>query len=109
MSTMTLDEWISKFDNEEVDKLSQMEQLELRDMLIQLLWYKTGGNVHYEESKSPQTHDKQYYEKIIKDAYGSKKWLETVEEGIQFTDTLRALFGIKPCNKKEINNNGKVF
>lgn len=100
MSTMMLDEWISKLDNEEVDKLSQMEQLELRDMLIQLLWYKAGGNVHCEEFKPSQTNDQQHYEKIIKDAYGSKKGLETVEEGIHFTDTLRALFGIKLCNKK---------
>ena len=37
---MTLNEWISKLDNEDVDKLSRMEQLELKDMLIQLLGYK---------------------------------------------------------------------
>ncbi len=59
-----------------------------------------GKNAYYEESKSSQTKDRQYYEKIIKDAYGSKKGLETVEEGIRFTDTLRALFCIKPYNKK---------
>lgn len=59
-----------------------------------------GGNVHCEGSKSSQTNDRQYYEKIIKDAYESKKGLETVEEGMRFTDTLRALFGIGLCNKK---------
>ena len=37
---MTLDEWISKFDNEECDKLSQMEQIEIRDMLIELKWLR---------------------------------------------------------------------
>lgn len=33
---MTIEEWISKFDNEECDKLSQMEQIEIKDMLIEL-------------------------------------------------------------------------
>ena len=33
---MMIDEWINKFDNEECDKLSQMEQIEIRDMLIEL-------------------------------------------------------------------------
>lgn len=33
---MTIDEWISRFDNEECDKLSQMEQIEIKDMLIKL-------------------------------------------------------------------------
>ena len=47
-----------------------------------------GGNVHCEEYKSSQTNDRQYYEKIIKDAYESKNGLETVEEGIRFMDTL---------------------
>lgn len=40
---MTLDEWISKFDNEECNKLSQMEQIEVRDMLIELKEYKERG------------------------------------------------------------------
>ena len=40
MRTMTLDEWISRFDNEEADKLTQNEQIEIRDMLIELLNYK---------------------------------------------------------------------
>lgn len=59
-----------------------------------------GGSVHCRESKSSRANDRQYYEKVIKDAYESEKGLETVEEGIRFTDTLRTLFGIKPCNKK---------
>lgn len=59
-----------------------------------------GGNVHCEEYKSSQTNDRQYYEKIIKDAYESKKGLETVEEGARFTDALRALFGVKSYNEK---------
>jgi len=59
-----------------------------------------GGSVHCEECKSSQTNDRQYYEKVIKDAYESKKGLETVEEGIHFTDALRALFGTKLYNKK---------
>ena len=58
------------------------------------------GSVHCGESKSSQANDRQYYEKVIKDAYESEKGLETVEEGIRFTDTLRTLFGIKPCSKK---------
>ena len=33
---MTIDTWISRFDNEEVGKLSQDEQIEIRDMLIEL-------------------------------------------------------------------------
>ena len=33
---MTLEEWISKFDSKECDKLSQMEQIEIKDMLIEL-------------------------------------------------------------------------
>jgi hypothetical protein len=34
--TMSLDEWISRFDNEEADKLTQEEQLEIKSMLIEL-------------------------------------------------------------------------
>jgi hypothetical protein len=34
--TMSLDEWISRFDNEEADKLTQNEQLEIKSMLIEL-------------------------------------------------------------------------
>jgi hypothetical protein len=34
--TMTLDEWISRFDNEEADKLTQDEQIEIKSMLIEL-------------------------------------------------------------------------
>ena len=43
---MTLGEWISKLDNEECDKLSQTEQLELKDMLIESYkkGYKDGWN-----------------------------------------------------------------
>lgn len=59
-----------------------------------------GKNAYCEESKSSQTKDRQYYEKIIKDAYGSKKGLETVEEGMNFMNALQALFGIKLYNKK---------
>ena len=59
-----------------------------------------GGSVYCEESKSSQTNDRQYYEKIIKDACESKKGLETVEEGMHFTNMLRALFGIGLYNKK---------
>jgi hypothetical protein len=33
---MSLDEWISRFDNEEADKLTQNEQLEIKSMLIEL-------------------------------------------------------------------------
>ena len=33
---MSLDEWISRFDNEEADKLTQAEQLEIKSMLIEL-------------------------------------------------------------------------
>ena len=33
---LTLDEWISRFDNEDADKLSQSEQIEIKDMLIEL-------------------------------------------------------------------------
>lgn len=34
---MTLEEWISRFDNEEADKLTQEEQLELKSYLLMLL------------------------------------------------------------------------
>ena len=42
---MTLDEWISQFNNGKTDKLAQSEQIEIRDMLIELLKYrvKFGG------------------------------------------------------------------
>lgn len=33
---MSLDEWISRFDNEEADKLTQDEQIEIKSMLIEL-------------------------------------------------------------------------
>lgn len=33
---MALEEWISRFDNEEADKLTQEEQLEIKSMLIEL-------------------------------------------------------------------------
>jgi hypothetical protein len=33
---MKVKEWISKFDNGECDKLSQMEQIEIKDMLLEL-------------------------------------------------------------------------
>ncbi len=34
---MTLEEWISRFDNEEADKLTQEEQLEIKSYLLMLL------------------------------------------------------------------------
>ena len=34
--TMSLDEWISRFDNEEADKLTQDEQIEIKSILIEL-------------------------------------------------------------------------
>lgn len=33
---MALEEWISRFDNEEADKLTQEEQIEIKSMLIEL-------------------------------------------------------------------------
>lgn len=33
---MTLEEWISRFDNEEAGRLTQEEQLEIKSMLIDL-------------------------------------------------------------------------
>lgn len=33
---LTLDEWISRFDNEDADTLSQLEQAEIKEMLIEL-------------------------------------------------------------------------
>ena len=43
---MTLEEWISALDNEEKDKLSQMEQLEIKSLLLELKYYrdKMGGS-----------------------------------------------------------------
>lgn len=35
---MELQEWISRFDNEEADKLTQDEQIEIKSMLIELRW-----------------------------------------------------------------------
>lgn len=40
---MTLDEWISLFDNEEADKLTQDEQLEIKSMLIELRCRRESG------------------------------------------------------------------
>ena len=37
---MTLEEWISALDNEEKDRLTQMEQLELKSLLIELKYYR---------------------------------------------------------------------
>lgn len=34
---MTLEEWISRFDNEEANKLTQEEQIELKSYLLMLL------------------------------------------------------------------------
>ncbi len=59
-----------------------------------------GGSVYCGESESPQSHNRQYYEGVIKDIYESEKGLETVEEGVCFMDTLRTLFGVKLGNKK---------
>lgn len=36
---MTIEEWISRFDNEEADHLTQEEQLELKHFLIELNGY----------------------------------------------------------------------
>lgn len=33
---LTLDEWISRFDNEDADTLSQLEQIEIKELLIEL-------------------------------------------------------------------------
>jgi Lar family restriction alleviation protein len=41
---MSLDEWISRFDNEEADKLTQEEQLEIKSMLIELCWRRDEMN-----------------------------------------------------------------
>ena len=37
---MTLEEWIGRLDNEEADKLSQMEQLEIKSLLLELKYYR---------------------------------------------------------------------
>lgn len=37
---MTLDQWISRLNNEGADKLAQNERIEIRDMLIELLKYR---------------------------------------------------------------------
>jgi hypothetical protein len=49
--TMTLDEWISRFDNEEADKLTQDEQLEIKSMLIELRWRRDEMNDFTETMK----------------------------------------------------------
>ena len=41
---MTLEEWISRFDNEEADKLTQEEQIEIKSMLIELRWRRNEMN-----------------------------------------------------------------
>jgi len=41
---MTLDEWISRFDNEEAGKLTQEEQMDIRDMLLELQMYRRADN-----------------------------------------------------------------
>ena len=37
---MTLEEWISRFDNEDCGALSQMEQLEIKSLLLELKYYR---------------------------------------------------------------------
>jgi hypothetical protein len=41
----TLEEWISSFDNCDCVALSQMEQLEIKSMLIELKWYRDKAGV----------------------------------------------------------------
>jgi hypothetical protein len=41
---MTLEEWISRFDNEAADNLTQEEQLEIKSMLIELRWRRNEMN-----------------------------------------------------------------
>jgi hypothetical protein len=48
---MTLEEWISRFDNEEADKLTQEEQLEIKSMLIELRWRRNEMNDFTETMK----------------------------------------------------------
>jgi hypothetical protein len=48
---MTLEEWISRFDNEEADKLTQDEQLEIKSMLIELRWRRDKMNDFTETMK----------------------------------------------------------
>ena len=37
---VTLEEWISSFDNEDCGNLSQMEQLEIKSLLLELKYYR---------------------------------------------------------------------
>ena len=37
---VTLEEWISSFDNEDCGALSQMEQLEIKSLLLELKYYR---------------------------------------------------------------------
>jgi hypothetical protein len=41
---MRLDEWISRLDNEDADRLTQEEQLEIKSMLIELCWRRDEMN-----------------------------------------------------------------
>ena len=43
---MTLEEWISRFDNEEAGELTQMEQLEIKSLLTELKWYRDNAVVN---------------------------------------------------------------
>ena len=49
--TMTLEKWISRFDNEEAGRLTQEEQLEIKSMLIELRWRRDEMNDFTETMK----------------------------------------------------------
>lgn len=48
---MTLEEWISRLDNEEADRLTQEEQLEIKSMLIELKYRRDEMNDFTETMK----------------------------------------------------------
>ena len=54
---MTIDTWISRLDNEEAGKLSQDEQIEIRDMLIELKEIREGD---YRSGIAKAIYDKGY-------------------------------------------------
>ena len=45
LKVYSLEEWISIFDDEGAGELSQMEQLEIKSMLIELKWYRDKAGV----------------------------------------------------------------
>jgi hypothetical protein len=73
VKAMVLDEWISRFDNEEMDKLTQNEQIEIRDMLIELLKYrvKFGGVTVKEIVKYLDIHQAECEERERNDSKGN--------------------------------------